>query len=212
MFTGIIEETGIVKSVTRGAVSSQLTITAQLILEDMKTGDSICTQGVCLTVIQFDERHFKADVMPETMRQTTLGLLKPGSRVNLERALKITDRLGGHLVSGHVDGTGKIIRKWNEDNAILYSISADPHILKYLVDRGSVCLDGISLTVVKADLHGFSVSIIPHTQSTTTLPQRQTGDLVNIECDIIAKYTEKLLHPAAAGEGMDLQFLKDHGF
>lgn len=212
MFTGIIEETGIVKSITRGAVSSQLTITAQLVLEDMKTGDSICTQGVCLTVIRFDEHHFTVDVMPETMRQTTLGLLKPGSRVNLERALKITDRLGGHLVSGHVDGTGKIIRKWNEDNAILFSISANPGILKYLVDRGSVCLDGISLTVVKADLHGFHVSIIPHTQLVTTLPQRQTGDLVNIECDILAKYTEKLLHPTAAGEGMDLQFLKDYGF
>ncbi|MDD4553917.1 MAG: riboflavin synthase [Bacteroidales bacterium] len=212
MFTGIIEEIGIIRSVARGVSSSQLTIDARKVTEDMKTGDSICTDGVCLTVIRFGPDHFIVDVMPETMRRTSIGLLKPGSGVNLERAVRLTDRLGGHLVTGHIDGTGKIIRKWNEDNAVRYSVSAEPGVLKYLIERGSVCLDGISLTVVSVDRNAFGVSLIPHTQSVTTLLNKQAGDLLNIECDIFAKYTEKLIHHPSSGGEIDLKFITDHGF
>jgi riboflavin synthase len=152
------------------------------------------------------------DVMPETIRKTSLSLLKPGSFVNLERALRLMDRLGGHLVSGHIDGTGKITRRWQEDNAIWLQVSADEAILKYIVDKGSVALDGISLTVTSVNSRTFNVSIIPHTQDQTTLIDRKTGDLLNIECDIIAKYIEKLYKPGSAGQKLDMDFLSKHDF
>ena len=212
MFTGIIEETGIIKAIKHGAASSQLTIQAKLVIEDVKVGDSISTNGGCLTVTSFGPGYFTVDVMPETIRKTSLNMLKPGSSVNLERALRLMDRIGGHLVSGHIDGTGKIIRRWEEDNAVWFRISAEPGILRYMADRGSVALDGISLTVTSVDHQSFSVSIIPHTQNVSTLLTKKNGDLLNIECDIIAKYTEKLLNKSDTGRKIDLDFLARNDF
>jgi riboflavin synthase len=212
MFTGIIEEQGIVKSIRHGSASSQLTIQTTLVASDVKVGDSINTNGVCLTVISFGPDYFVADVMPETMRQTSLNMLKPGSAVNLERALRLMDRLGGHLVSGHIDGTGRIIRRWEEDNAVWFNVSAEAGLLRYIADKGSVALDGISLTVTTADARSFSVSVIPHTQMVTTLLHKKTGDLLNIECDIIAKYVEKLHSPGSRAGNIDLDFLGRNDF
>ncbi|MCX6306320.1 MAG: riboflavin synthase [Bacteroidetes bacterium] len=212
MFTGIIEETGIVKAITHGVKSSRISIQARLVTEDMKVGDSISTNGVCLTVTAFGPDYFTADVMPETIRQTSLNMLKTGSAVNLERALRLTDRLGGHLVSGHIDGTGKIIRRWEEDNAVWYNISANEQLLRYVADKGSVALDGISLTVTTVETGSFSVSVIPHTQKVTTLMHKKSGDLVNIECDIIAKYVERLTMPHSTGRNIDMDFLARNNF
>lgn len=212
MFTGIIEETGIIKAIRHGAGSSQLTIQAKLVVEDVKVGDSISMNGVCLTVTAFGTDYFMVDVMPETIRQTSLNMLKPGSAVNLERALRLMDRIGGHLVSGHVDGTGNIVRRWEEDNAVWFRISADPDIIRYIVDKGSVAIDGISLTVTKVDAFSFSVSVIPHTRNVTTLLHKKSGDLLNIECDIIAKYLEKLYSHHSAGEKIDMDFLARNDF
>lgn len=212
MFTGIIEETGIIKAIKHGARSSQLTVGARLVVSDGKVGDSICTNGVCLTVTAFGADYFVADVMPETIRQTSFATLKAGSTVNLERALRLSDRLGGHLVSGHIDGTGKIVHRREEDNAVWFKISADSAMLRYIVDKGSVAIDGISVTVTTVDATSFSVSIIPHTGDVTTLLQKKNGDLLNIECDIIAKYIEKLtIHPAA-GSKIDMNFLTRNNF
>ncbi len=212
MFTGIIEETGIIKAIKNGAHSSQLTIQAKVVVADVKVGDSICTNGVCLTVIEFGSGYFVVDVMPETIRQTSLSLLKPGSAVNLERALRLMDRIGGHLVSGHIDGTGKIVRRWEEDNALWFKISAGASVLRYIIDKGSVALDGISLTVTHADAGSFSVSIIPHTQNATTLLQKKAGDLLNIECDIIGKYVEKLNQKSSSYQKIDVNFLAKNDF
>jgi len=212
MFTGIIEETGIIKSIRRGTRSSQITIQATRVLEDVKTGDSISVNGICLTVTSFGSDHFQVDVMPETIRLTNLNTLEPGSAVNLERSLKLTDRLGGHLVNGHIDGIGKIVRRWEEDNAVWLKISAETGILRYIVDRGSIALDGISLTVTSTDINSFSVSIIPHTQKVTTLLLKKSGDLLNIECDIIAKYVEKLHKKDSGGMKIDMDFLERNDF
>ena len=212
MFTGIIEETGTIKAVKHGARSSQLTIRAKKVVEDVKVGDSINTNGVCLTVTAFGTDYFMVDVMPETIRQTSFKTLKPGSLVNLERALRLIDRIGGHLVSGHIDGTGKIDRRWEEDNAVWFIISAEAGILRYIVDKGSVALDGISLTVTTADDHSFSVSIIPHTRDVTTLMHKKSGDLLNIECDIIAKYIEKLHNQVYTDRKIDMDFLAMNDF
>ncbi len=212
MFTGIIEETGVVKSISRGARSSQLTIQAKLVVADVKVGDSISTNGVCLTVTAFGPGFFTVDVMPETIRQTNFNLLKPGSAVNLERALRLMDRMGGHMVSGHIDGTGKIVRSWEEDNAVWFQISAEETILRYIVDKGSVALDGISLTVTNVDSNCFNVSIIPHTHDVTTLREKKSGDLLNIECDMIAKYVEKLQAHHSAGRKIDMDFLARNDF
>jgi riboflavin synthase len=212
MFTGIIEETGIIRAIKHGSRSSQLTIQAKLVVEDMKTGDSICTNGVCLTVTSFGPDYFSADVMPETIRQTSLSMLKQGSTVNLERALRLIDRIGGHLVSGHIDGTGKIVRRWDEDNATWFKITAEAAIFRYIVDKGSVALDGISLTVTTTDTNSFSVSIIPHTQQFTTILDKKTGDLLNIECDIIAKYIEKLQQHRSGEKKIDMDFLTKNNF
>ena len=212
MFTGIVEETGIIREIEHVSKSSQLTIGAVKILEDMKVGDSINTNGVCLTVTAFGHGWFRVDVMPETLRRTNFNTLTTGSTVNLERALRMMDRLGGHLVSGHIDGTGKITRRWVEDNAVWFSIKADEAILRYIVDKGSICVDGISLTVVAADARSFSVSVIPHTQDVTTLLNKRTGDLLNIECDIIAKYIEKLNSTESQRSKIDLDFLAKNNF
>ncbi len=212
MFTGIIEETGVIKAIKHGSKSSQITVQSKLVVEDVKVGDSICTNGVCLTVTAFGPDYFMVDVMPETIRQTNFNTLKPGSPVNLERALRLTDRLGGHIVSGHIDGTGKIIRRWEEDNAVWFKISASVSILRYIVDKGSVALDGISLTVTTTDANSFNVSIIPHTQGITTLENKKTGDILNIECDIIAKYIEKLQQINIPGKKIDMDFLAKNDF
>ena len=210
MFTGIIEEKGVIKSIKTGGRSARIVISAIKILEDMKVGDSINTDGVCLTVTEFSASAFTVDVMPETMLRSAFGKLKPGSIVNLERALRLTDRLGGHIVSGHIDGTGKLERIRKDENATWLTIVAGEPVLRYIVEKGSVAVDGISLTVVKVDSRTFEVSVIPHTQSETTILTKKTGELVNIECDIIGKYVEKL--GSAGIEKIGIGFLAENGF
>jgi len=212
MFTGIIEEIGTIKSVQQGSKSICLTIGAEKVLQDLKTGDSINTNGVCLTVVSFNKGAFSADVMPESMRRTNLKELKSGSKVNLERALKLNDRIGGHLVSGHIDGTGVIHKTWVEDNAVFYSVRTEQSILKYIVEKGSVAIDGISLTVIRVDALSFDVAVIPHTQKVTIIQEKKAGDTVNIECDVIAKYIEKNAGNEKGKETITLEFLSEHGF
>ena len=219
MFTGLIEEIGTVKNIRKGNVSSQITIKAQKVLEDIKQGDSICTNGACLTVISHSVREFTVDVMAETLRRTNLHKLTPGNKVNLERALKIGDRLGGHIVSGHVDGIGTILQMEKEENAIWITISTTNKILKYIIEKGSVSIDGISLTIAGVNDNNFRVSIIPHTGLMTTLLKKQPGDKLNIENDIIGKYIENFISPKGdknhkeqSDNKIDMNFLKEHGF
>lgn len=198
MFTGIIEEVGYVKSLHRGDKSFTLEVEAEKVLERTLVGDSIATNGVCLTVTSLTGHGFTADVMPETVSRTALGELVSGSPVNLERALSLQTRLGGHIVSGHIDGTGRIADRRQDDTALWLTIECDSKLLRYIIEKGSVTLQGVSLTVARVDARSFAVSLIPHTQAATTLHQAKVGDLVNIENDIIAKYVEKLL-----GKGPD---------
>lgn len=193
MFTGIIEEVGHVKSMHRGSKSFVLDIEASKVLDGTQVGDSIATNGVCLTVTHLTGTGFTADVMPETVSRTALGELIAGSPVNLERALSLQTRLGGHLVSGHIDGTGCITDIRQDDTALWLTISCDSKLLRYIIEKGSITLQGVSLTVARVDDRSFAVSLIPHTQAATTLHQARIGDRVNIENDIIAKYVEKLL-------------------
>ena len=195
MFTGIIEEIGTVDAIRKGARSAVLVIRGNKIFSDLKIGDSVATNGVCLTATEITGKTFSADVMNETLSRSTLGKLRPGSPVNLERAMAADGRFGGHMVAGHVDGTGKILHIRRDDNAIWYTILADPEIMRYIVEKGSIAIDGISLTVAAVDNTSFSVSTIPHTVSQTNLHQRRRGDPVNLETDIIGKYVEKLLRP-----------------
>lgn len=201
MFTGIVEEIGKVKKIQRGAKSSKLTITASQIFQDLKLGDSISTNGVCLTVSSFSGQDFTADIMHESLERSNLGELKLGGMVNLERATLANGRLGGHIVSGHIDGRGKILEIKKDDNAIWYKIEADSELMKYIVEKGSVAIDGISLTVAKLSKQNFSVSVIPHTISNTILPTKKVGDKVNLENDIVGKYVEKLLFSDQKGSG-----------
>ena len=210
MFTGIIEEIGIVKSVRKLNHASVLTIAAGKVLGDMKVGDSINTNGVCLTVTSFSFEGFTVDVMPETFTRSGLSALAAGQKVNLERALRLADRLGGHIVSGHIDGVGKISRTWKDENAVWFTLTAGPSILRYIVEKGSVALDGISLTVVRVDSRSFDVSVIPHTKYETTLLTKTTGSNLNIECDILGKYVEKLVH--GGKDNLSVDFLKEMGF
>lgn len=218
MFTGIIEEIGKIKEVQWGSHSARLQIEASRVLEDVKVGDSIAVNGICLTVTEHTMQNFYVDVMPETMQRTNLGTLQTSSPVNLERALRLSDRLGGHLVSGHIDGTGRISQMRTDENAVWITISAQAALLKYIVLKGSVAIDGISLTVAGISLSDFQVSVIPHTGQITTLLQRQLGDVLNIECDITAKYIEKLLKPGndesdmTDKTGLSMDYLKENGF
>jgi riboflavin synthase len=212
MFTGIIEEIGLVKTLHRGNRSMQLTVSASLILQDMKTGDSINTNGVCLTVVAFDGSGFTVDAVPETLERSSIGSLRTGSEVNLERAVRLEDRLGGHLVSGHIDGTGVIRKVWQEDNSWWFRIDAAKDLTRYMVPKGSVALEGISLTLVDVSETSFTVSVIPHTLGMTTLKSKKTGDVLNIECDIIAKYTEKLVNKGRDTGRISASFLSEHGF
>lgn len=194
MFTGIIEEVGKVVSIKKGAKSSILTIQGRKIFEDLKIGDSVAVNGVCLTVTSFSKNIFIADVMNETLIRSSLGDLSDGSLVNLERAMAANGRFGGHIVSGHIDGTGRIIKVQRDDNAVWYTITTSDNLMKYIVEKGSIAIDGISLTVAKVDCKSFSVSIIPHTAKETVLSHRSVGDNVNLENDIIGKYVEKLIN------------------
>lgn len=191
MFTGIIEEIGVVKSLKRGVHSMCITVTCSKILMDLSIGDSVATNGVCLTVTSKDNGFFTADIMHETIKSSSLASLSVGSHVNLERAMPLNGRFGGHIVSGHIDGTGKISNIKKDDIAIWYTIKANSDILKYIIHKGSITIDGISLTVSKLEKDSFSVSIIPHTASETTLSKKKIGDIVNLENDIIGKYIEK---------------------
>jgi riboflavin synthase len=193
LFTGIIEEIGKIMNISKGVNSAAITITAEKVLKDVKLGDSIAVNGVCLTVTSFMQNKFTVDVMPETIRSSNLKDLKKGSSVNLERALALGERLGGHIVSGHIDGVGKIVSIKKEDIATWITIEADDEILKYVVLKGSITLDGISLTVAALNEKSFSVSLIPHTKGETTLPEKKSGEEVNVECDLIGKYIERLV-------------------
>jgi riboflavin synthase len=199
LFTGIVEEIGQVKQLRSGATQCALELTGQIVLENTKIGDSIAVNGVCLTVTHLTEHSFTADVMPETLRRSNLGDLKPGSFVNLERAMAADGRFGGHIVSGHIDGTGKIQSMQPEGNATLVTISAAPGLLRYIVEKGSIAIDGISLTVAKISHSDFTVSLIPHTGAETTLLRHKPGETVNLETDIIGKYVEKLMQPTSKG-------------
>lgn len=217
MFTGIIEEVGRVASLRRGAHSCVLTIEASRVLEDVSVGDSIATNGVCLTVTSFTSAAFTADVMHETIDRSFLGSLKPGSPVNLERALPANGRFGGHIVSGHIDGVGTVSAVAADDNAVWYTIEAAPAILRHIVEKGSIAIDGISLTVASVDGRSFRVSIIPHTRAETTLAARRVGDVVNLECDVVGKYVERLMTFGAASEpapqsAITKDFLFKNGF
>ena len=198
MFTGIIEEIGRIEQIQKGRHSAVLTIQAQIIPEDLKAGDSIAVNGICLTVTSFSSGSFSADVMHETLNRSAFAHLKRNSRVNLERAMPANGRFGGHIVTGHVDGVGKIIGIRRDDTAIWYTLQAEPSVMRYIVEKGSVAIDGISLTVARKFSDRFSVSAIPHTVRVTTLNERREGDLVNLENDIIGKYVDRLLNPAAA--------------
>ncbi len=211
MFTGIVEEIGEVRRIEHGAKSVKLTIAAKTILEGTKIGDSIATNGLCLTVTGIENGTFTADVMPESLRRSSLGSLRSGSRVNLERAMPADGRFGGHIVSGHIDGTGTVVSLRREDNAMWLKVKASPSLLRYVVEKGSIAINGVSLTVAEATASDFSVSIIPHTGEETTLLDCRTGDILNLECDVIGKYVEKLLAPHPKG-GITMEFLTQNGF
>ena len=215
MFTGLVEEVGTIRAIRRGAHSSVLSIGAETILSDLKIGDSVAVNGVCLTATSRDSGGFTADVMHETLNRSSLGALTVGSHVNLERAMAADGRFGGHIVSGHIDGTGVIQSLRRDDNAVWYTVGAAPGLLRYIVEKGSITIDGISLTVAAVGETWFSVSIIPHTAAVTILGEKRTGDRVNLETDIIGKYVEKLLRPvgdAPESGGLTLEFLAQNGF
>ena len=206
MFTGIVEETGTIKKIEKGTSSGRLTIEADKVLQGSEIGDSIAVNGVCLTITGMSGHLFTADVMAETIR-----------RSNLERAMAADGRFGGHIVSGHIDGTGVITEYTREENAIWVTITCDKKLLKYIIEKGSITIDGISLTVAYVDDRCFKVSIIPHTAEETTLIRRQTGAVVNLENDVIGKYVDKLLHfkdkeEPDAGKKVDMNFLAENGF
>jgi riboflavin synthase len=195
MFTGIIEELGTVRSVEEQGDAIRLTIAATLVLSDAGLGDSIAVNGCCLTVVSNDGSEWTADVMQESLDKTNLGDLKPGDQVNLERAVTVEKRLGGHIVQGHVDGVGTVVQRTPSEHWEVVEIAMPPQLSRYLVDKGSITVDGISLTVVEAGDASFTVSLIPETLARTTLGWRQPGDRVNLETDVIAKHVEKLLGP-----------------
>ncbi|CDB90116.1 MAG: riboflavin synthase [Clostridium sp.] len=223
MFTGIIEETGKVEAVAKGSNSAVITIAAVKVLEDTKIGDSIAVNGVCLTVTSISGRKFSADVMAETLRRSSLGSLKHGSMVNLERAMAANGRFGGHIVSGHIDGVGVISSFEKEDNAVWVEIETPAKILRYIVEKGSITIDGISLTVAKLTDSSFAVSVIPHTGEETTLLNRNPGDIVNLENDIVGKYVERLMNfktddrdnkseERNNSDSITMNFLNENGF
>ena len=217
MFTGIVEEMGTIQKIERGSQSAVLSIRCEKVLEGTQIGDSIAVNGVCLTVTSLRSDGYDADVMAETIRRSSLGSCKVGSQVNLERAMAADGRFGGHIVSGHIDGTGVIRSLTREENAIWVSIGTSPQILHLIVEKGSICIDGISLTVAKVEEEGFQVSVIPHTGEETTLLEKVPGDSVNLENDVIGKYVERLLGLGKSEEekkesGITMEFLQEFGF
>lgn len=217
MFTGIIEEVGTIASVRSGSVSSRLTISGSRIFDDLHLGDSVAVNGVCLTAAAIGNGTFDADVMAETLRRSNLGSLRPGSRVNLERAMLAGGRFGGHIVSGHIDGTGSIAEMRREENAVWVTVKAPSSIIRLIVEKGSIAIDGISLTVAELGQDYFKVSIIPHTGEETILLSKKPGDAVNLENDVIGKYVERLMdfgktEEPAPGGGVSLEMLMANGF
>ncbi len=215
MFTGIIEETGTLCEMKKGARSAQVRIRCHKVLEGTRVGDSIAVNGICLTATSVEKDSFTADVMAETMRRSSLSELSVPGTVNLERAMAADGRFGGHMVSGHIDGTGRITDIRQEENAVWYTVQAGQELLRYIVEKGSVALDGISLTVAKVTEHEFQVSVIPHTRQETALTEKKPGSMINIECDVVGKYVEKLLSGSKPGKPesrIDEKFLMEHGF
>ncbi|SFW57971.1 riboflavin synthase [Luteibacter sp. UNCMF366Tsu5.1] len=212
MFTGIIQAVGRIARLEPRGGDVRLTVdTADLDMADVALGDSIAVSGVCLTVISFDASHFAADVSNETLAHTTLGKHKAGDPVNLEKALRLADRLGGHLVSGHVDGTGKVVSVLPDARSQRWTFEVPADLARYIAHKGSVCIDGTSLTVNEVDGQRFGVNLIPHTVAHTVFAARRAGDAVNIEVDVVARYVERLL-AAGGGPRLDEAFLKQHGF
>jgi riboflavin synthase len=218
VFTGIIEELGVVANIQRSGESFVLTIDAKKILKDVHLGDSISVNGVCLTVTSFSGNQFTVDVMPETVKASSLQSLKRGAKVNLERAMAAGGRFGGHFVSGHIDGTGVIKSKKQIENAVYYEIEAPPEILRYIIERGSVAVDGTSLTVFGVTDESFTLSLIPHTLSESIIGLKESGDIVNLECDMIGKYVGHFLmssqnnHKSKSPSGISASFLEENGF
>ena len=209
MFTGIVEEMGTIAGIQKGAKSAVLTIQAEKVFSDIHIGDSIALNGVCLTVTSFSGNTYTADVMNETLRRSSLGSLTIGSKVNLERAMAAKGRFGGHIVSGHIDGTGTITKVEKDDNAIWYTIAAEENLMKYIVEKGSIAIDGISLTVAKRSDMDFAISMIPHTAKETVLSQKKPGDIVNLENDIVGKYIEQLMHYEKKEEKKESRLTKE---
>lgn len=212
MFTGIIEEIGKIQGIQRGVSSAVLSIQASEIMQDIHIGDSIAVNGVCLTASAISPNSFTADVMHETLNRSALGKLRAGSPVNLEHAMAANGRFGGHIISGHIDGTGTISEIHKDDNALWYTIKTSLQVLRYIIEKGSIAIDGISLTVARVYKDSFSVSIIPHTASLTTLFSRRVGDSVNLENDCIGKYVERLMAKESQNSNITAGFLAEHGF
>lgn len=210
MFTGIVEEIGHIHHISKTSRAEKLVISCEKVLEGTKIGDSIAVNGTCLTVTAMDGTSFSADVTPETMRRTAFSLFRPGTPVNLERALRLGDRLGGHIMMGHVDGTGRILSMKKDDNAVNISISTDRKWMRHIIEKGSVAVDGISLTVAGRTEKSFSIALIPHTGSETALLLKHPGDLVNLECDYLGKYVEQLLKEGPT-EGLTMGMLETLG-
>ena len=215
MFTGIVEEMGGITVMNKSLSGAKLTILASTVMSDLKIGDSVSVNGICLTVVSRSERDFSVEVSPETLSVTTLGSFAVGMPVNLERAMKLNERIGGHLVAGHVDGVGMIRSRQQDANAIVFTIVAPPEILRYCVPKGSITVDGISLTINAVSEQGFSVAIIPHTAKVTILGLKQVNDTVNLESDLIGKYVERLLQErsqlAKPTISIDTEFLQKRG-
>ncbi len=219
MFTGIIEGLGTIREIRPEGQGKRMTVDADFFLEQTKIGDSICVSGACLTVVMIDNKRFTADISPETLAKTTFKSAKIGDRVNLERALRLSDRIDGHLVSGHIDGTGTITLKQNIGNAIMVSFKVSEFISHYMIQKGSVAVDGISLTINNCGLNSFDVGIIPHTAKLTTISFKNAGDLVNIETDMIGKYVERFVggkhhdeQTKGSKSSLDMEFLTKTGF
>lgn len=214
MFTGIVEEIGLVENVKKGPASASVTINAPAVTAGTKTGDSIAVNGICLTVTSLAGSTFTADIMHESLNRSSLSDLRRGSRVNLERAMAADGRFGGHIVSGHVDGTGIISAIREDDNAVWYTVRTSPAIMRYIVEKGSVTIDGVSLTVAAVAEDSFSVSVIPHTRQVTIMGDLRAGDNVNLENDIIGKYVEKFLKPeeTSVKSNITREFLTRCGF
>ncbi len=215
MFTGLVETVGTLRQLSRGSDSCRLTVDSDFPVDELTLGESISVNGICLTVVDFGAGFFTADLSPETLRRSTFEHLSRGARLNLERALRLGDRLGGHIVTGHIDGQGRVSRIEKAANSFFFRIDAAPDLLRHIVAKGSVAVDGISLTVNEVDSAGFSLAIIPHTFDRTNLHSLRVGDSVNLETDILGKYVDRLLGtsaPESSKSRIDLEFLANNGY